>query len=184
MKYIHTVNFEDLQNINNRLRGGGASHVRLAQDTIPEKSMFVFEYFADHLLHLAQKDLRLPVTKGILKDALRGIAELHDKDIVHTGRSHLSRGGERRLISWVDIKADNVFVDWKDHHDGIIIERAQVGDLEDAAHIPPGSHMVGKQAGNWMWRSPEAHAQGPVNKPSDIFSFALVVSIYLVESLA
>lgn len=36
--------------------------------------------------------------------------------------------------------------------------------------------MVGKQAGNWMWRSPEAHARGPVNKPSDVFSFALVVS--------
>ncbi|KAB8221149.1 hypothetical protein BDV33DRAFT_171110 [Aspergillus novoparasiticus] len=24
-----------------------------------------------------------------------------------------------------------------------------------------------------MWRSPEAHARGPVNKPSDIFSFVL-----------
>lgn len=36
--------------------------------------------------------------------------------------------------------------------------------------------MIGKQAGNWMWRSPEAHARGPVNKPSDVFSFALVVS--------
>lgn len=36
--------------------------------------------------------------------------------------------------------------------------------------------MVGKQAGNWMWRSPEAHARGPVNKPSDVFSFAIVVS--------
>ncbi|KAL3473947.1 hypothetical protein BJX99DRAFT_260793 [Aspergillus californicus] len=34
--------------------------------------------------------------------------------------------------------------------------------------------MVGKQAGNRMWRSPEAHARGPVNKPSDIFSLALV----------
>lgn len=36
--------------------------------------------------------------------------------------------------------------------------------------------MIGKQVGNWMWRSPEAHARGPVNKPSDIFSFTLVVS--------
>lgn len=67
-------------------------------------------------------------------------------------------------------------IDWKEGQDGIVIERVQVGDLEDAAHIPPGSAMIGKQAGNWMWRSPEAHARGPVNKPSDIFSFALVVS--------
>jgi hypothetical protein len=67
-------------------------------------------------------------------------------------------------------------IDWKEDQDEILIERVQLGDLEDAAHIPPGSHMIGKQTGNWMWKSPEAHAQGPVNKPSDIFSFALVVS--------
>jgi hypothetical protein len=47
---------------------------------------------------------------------------------------------------------------------------------KDAAYIPPGCDMIGKQAGKWMWRSPEAHARGPINKPSDIFSFALVVS--------
>ena len=27
-----------------------------------------------------------------------------------------------------------------------------------------------------MWRGPEAHASGPVNKASDIFSFGIVVS--------
>ncbi|KAL2369969.1 hypothetical protein RJZ57_005624 [Blastomyces gilchristii] len=156
LKYIHTVNFEDLQEINNRLRGG-ANHVRLVQDIIPEKSMFVFKCYTDHLLNLTQKDLPLKVKKKILKCALHGVAELHDHDIVHT-----------------DIKPDNVFIDWKDDRDGIIIDQVKLGDLEDAAHIPPGSHMIEKQVGNWMWRSPEAHAKGPVNKPSDIFSFALV----------
>ncbi|ODH53694.1 hypothetical protein GX48_00112 [Paracoccidioides brasiliensis] len=159
LKYIHTVNYEDLQEIYNRLRGD-ANHVRLVQDTIPEKSMFVFEYYTDHLLNLAQKDLPLKVKKKILKHALCRIAELHDQDIVHT-----------------DIKPVNVFIDWKGDRDGIVIDRVQLGDLEDAAHIPPGSHMIGKQVGNRMWRSPEAHAEGPVNKPSDIFSFALVVSL-------
>ncbi|KUL81690.1 hypothetical protein ZTR_09993 [Talaromyces verruculosus] len=156
LKYIHEINYDDLQHINNKLRDGGG-HVRLAQDTVPEQSMFVFEYFTDHLLHLAQKDLSTETRKRILKDALQGIAELHDRDIVHT-----------------DIKADNIFIDWKSGQDGTTINRVQLGDLEDAAYIPPGSHMIGKQAGNWMWRSPEAHASGPVNKPSDIFSFALV----------
>ena len=48
--------------------------------------MFVFEYFADHLLHLAQMNLPPEVMKRILKDALRGLAELHDQDVVHTGK--------------------------------------------------------------------------------------------------
>ncbi|OJJ74559.1 hypothetical protein ASPBRDRAFT_668090 [Aspergillus brasiliensis CBS 101740] len=161
LKYIHAVNFEDLQDVNNRLYSH-ASHVRLAQDIIPHKSMFVFEYFTGHLLRLAQLDLSLGTKKMLLKEALLGIAELHDKDIVHT-----------------DIKADNFFVNWKDSFDGITIEKVQLGDLEDAVHIPPGSDMLGKQAGNWMWRSPEAHARGRVNKPSDVFSFALVC-IYVV----
>ncbi|RDW83584.1 uncharacterized protein DSM5745_03910 [Aspergillus mulundensis] len=156
LKYIHPVNFKDLQELNNRLRGNG-SHVRLALDTIPEKSMFVFEHFTGHLLNLAQKDLPLLVTKRILKDALTGLAELHDRDIVHT-----------------DIKADNVLINWEDRNNKIAVSKVQLGDLEDAAHIPPGCDMVGKQAGNWMWRSPEAHARGPINKPSDIFSFAIV----------
>lgn len=47
--------------------------------------MFVFEHFTGHLLTLAQKDLLLVVVKRILKNALTGIAELHDRDIVHTG---------------------------------------------------------------------------------------------------
>lgn len=56
------------------------------------------------------------------------------------------------------------------------ISQVQLADLEDSAHVPPDCDIVGKQAGNWMWRSPEAHASGPVNKPSDMFSFGIVVS--------
>ncbi|EFW23283.1 conserved hypothetical protein [Coccidioides posadasii str. Silveira] len=57
----------------------------------PQESIFVFEYFADHLLHLAQKDLPLEVTKRILRDALRGIVEFHDQDIVHTADNVFKR---------------------------------------------------------------------------------------------
>lgn len=56
------------------------------------------------------------------------------------------------------------------------INQVQLADLEDSAHVPPECDIVGKQAGNWMWRSPEAHTSGPVNKPSDMFSFGIVVS--------
>ncbi|RDK43510.1 hypothetical protein M752DRAFT_283201 [Aspergillus phoenicis ATCC 13157] len=160
-KYIGQSGY--LQDINNRLRNN-ASHVRLPQDIIPDKSMFVFEYFTGHLLHLAQQDLSLQTRKRLLKEGLRAIAEMHDKDIVHT-----------------DIKPDNFFVNWKHSDDGITIGKVQLGDLEDAVYIPPGSCMRGKQAGNWMWRSPEAHARGKVNKSSDIFSFALVRVIFAVS---
>lgn len=63
----------------------GRRHLRLIQDTIPARSMFVYTYFKDHLLFLVQKDLPLILTKRILKDALLGLAELHHENIVHAG---------------------------------------------------------------------------------------------------
>ncbi|KAF1816108.1 hypothetical protein P152DRAFT_110769 [Eremomyces bilateralis CBS 781.70] len=61
------------------------SILRLYKDVIPGKSTFVFEYFTGHLLQLAQKGLPISTTKKTLKDALLGIAELHDQEIIHTG---------------------------------------------------------------------------------------------------
>jgi serine/threonine protein kinase len=61
-------------------------YLRLSHDIIPEEATLVYHYFTDHLLSLAQKDLPLAVTKRILKDTLRGLAALHDQNIVHTGR--------------------------------------------------------------------------------------------------
>ena len=66
-------------------------YLQLWQDTIPDRSMFVFKYLNDHFLFLAQRDLPLPLTKRILKDALHGLAELHEQDIVHTGQDRLLR---------------------------------------------------------------------------------------------
>lgn len=58
----------------------------------------------------------------------------------------------------------------------MMIEQVQLTDLEDAAYVPSDCNIRGKQVGNWMWRSPEAHLQGHVNTPSDMFSFGVVVS--------
>jgi hypothetical protein len=57
----------------------------------------------------------------------------------------------------------------------VTVDQVRLGDLEDAAYISPDAHMIGKQTGNWMWRSPEAHARISVGAPSDVFSFAVVV---------
>jgi hypothetical protein len=58
-----------------------------------------------------------------------------------------------------------------------VAQQTQLADLEDSAHCPPPGNLIGAQLGNWMWRSPEAHAAGPMNKPSGVFAFAMVVSL-------
>lgn len=68
---------------------GSCPNLRLLQDTVPEQSMFVYNYLTDHLLGLAQRDLPITLTKRILKDTLRGLAALHDQNIVHTGNPNL-----------------------------------------------------------------------------------------------
>jgi hypothetical protein len=54
--------------------------------------MFVYKYFTDDLLSLARMDLPIAHTKRILKDTLRGLATLHDQNIIHTGKPSLSCG--------------------------------------------------------------------------------------------
>lgn len=60
-------------------------YLRLLQDTIPDRSMFVYNELKDYLLSLAQEDLPLLLTKRILKGTLQGLDELHHGNIVHTG---------------------------------------------------------------------------------------------------
>jgi len=77
-----------------------------------------------------------------------------------------------------DIKPNNILVDWhRDADDEIVVEQVQLTDLEDACFMPPNAAIVGLQPGNWMWHSPEAHAQGPCSESTDMFSLGLVVSL-------
>lgn len=52
-----------------------------------------------------------------------------------------------------------------------------LSDLENAAHLPNGRSLKGMPAGSDTWRSIEAHLKGELGKPSDMFSFGLVVCI-------
>lgn len=55
-------------------------------DTIPERLLFVYNYFAGDLLHLTGKeDLPYAARKRILRDALAGLAALHEQSILHGG---------------------------------------------------------------------------------------------------
>lgn len=64
----------------------GARYVRLLHDVVPESGTLVFEYSSNHLLYLVEeRNLSSALKKSMLRDTLRGIAELHDKNYVHTG---------------------------------------------------------------------------------------------------
>lgn len=134
-------------------------YIRVADDTIPDQSMFAYKYFKDQLLSFAQKDVPVSLMKRILRDSLRGIATLHEKGIVHT-----------------DIKPNNILVDWIETDGNPTVRQVQIADIDEAAYVPDDCAIVGRPVRNWMWRSPEAHASGQVHKPSDIFSFGVVVS--------
>jgi serine/threonine protein kinase len=142
--------FEDLR---------GSPYLRASVDACPDESVFVYKYLRDHLLSFIQNDVSLPIIKRVLRDALRGITALHGKGIVHT-----------------DIKANNILLDWRGSGGEVTVEQVQIADLEDAAYVPNDSVIRGRQVGNWMWRSPEAHVSAEVHTPSDMFSFGLVVS--------
>ncbi|KAF7136832.1 hypothetical protein CNMCM5793_006402 [Aspergillus hiratsukae] len=137
-------------------------YIRLPCDTIPDHRILVYRYLTDDFLRLVRKGIPMQTRKRILKTCLLGIAELHERHIVH-----------------LDIKPDNVLVDC--HQDGQepIIECVQLIDLENAAYLPKGRCIKGMLAGNDNWRSPEAHFKAELNKPTDIFSFG-IACIYAV----
>jgi hypothetical protein len=67
-------------------RIGNSPYVRTPSDSLPARRMFIFPYLDENLLRLVQKKLPLSSLKSILKRALRGLAMLHERDIVHNGK--------------------------------------------------------------------------------------------------
>lgn len=82
-------------------------------------------------------------------------------------------------LPYLDIKANNIMIQFSSRAPEWKIAKVQLVDLEDAHHTPPPAALGGAWVGNIMWRSPEAHAMGPIRKSSDMWSFGLVVCLYL-----
>lgn len=78
------------------------------------------------------------------------------------------------------MKPDNVMVDWNlDEQGQVQIERVALIDLDVSLKLKADKllRMPDMQRlGNFMWRSPEAQTGQGIGKPSDVFSFGLVVS--------
>lgn len=96
LKEIPRNNYEFRLEIYERL--GICPYVRGLEDAVLSHSIFVFKYLKENLLELVQKRIPIAVTKRILRDALRGLAALHDKDIVHNGNEALGLHTAKRWL--------------------------------------------------------------------------------------
>lgn len=67
-------------------------------------------------------------------------------------------------------------LNWKQDENGRFrIERVVLSDLDCALKLK-GEKLLDHRIGNVMWRSPEGQVGKGVGKPSEMFSFGLVVS--------
>ncbi|KAF2848282.1 kinase-like protein [Plenodomus tracheiphilus IPT5] len=131
--------------------------IRVPVDGIPGQRVLVYQYLKDDFLDLVKNPITLQVRKQILKATLQGIAELHDRDIVH-----------------LDSKPDNILNNSHNIETNTATPHVQISDLENAAYLPSPTCIVGMLAGNDNWCSPERHFKGELDKPTDLYSFGLV----------
>lgn len=61
-------------------------NVRTVIDTVQQLELFIFPFLAGDLLRLSQKNLSYETRRDILRSALHGLADLHDRDILHNGK--------------------------------------------------------------------------------------------------
>lgn len=76
-----------------------------------------------------------------------------------------------------DIKSENVLIDYKTMRDSSVdIVRVCLIDTENALQVKDEHFMYDIDIVYRFWRSPEAHTRRMIGKPTDIFSFGLIVS--------
>jgi serine/threonine protein kinase len=61
-------------------------YVRTVVDGLPGPELFIYPYLKTDLLQFTHENLTNDTRKGILKSALFGLAALHDRHIIHTGK--------------------------------------------------------------------------------------------------
>lgn len=145
----------------------GSNRLRMHTDYNKDKGehILVYPFFRDTLLGSIQKDAAFPLSERpkILRTVAEAVHEMHSQDWVH-----------------MDIKPDNILVDWTDDDgDGQkkTVTKVALGDFDLAFHPPPGKRLyLPFPFGNVMWRSPEGQAGKGITAASDVFSLGLVVS--------
>jgi len=64
-------------------------NLRTVIDGVPGPELFIYPFLQTDLLQFAQKNLTGTTRKSMLKSALTGLAAMHDRNIIHTGKSYL-----------------------------------------------------------------------------------------------
>ena len=79
--------FEYQENLQKSL--ASCPNLRTVIDIIPDFELFVYRFLAVDLLQICQTPLSMETRRSILRSALTGLAELHDRGIIHTGEFYL-----------------------------------------------------------------------------------------------
>jgi len=82
--------------------------------------------------------------------------------------------------SSLDVKPNNVFLNWYvNKKDQFQLKKVALGDMNCALKLK-GQKLLNQRMRNVMWRSLKGQLGKGVGKPSEVFSFALLVSQLLV----
>jgi serine/threonine protein kinase len=152
---------------------------RIHVDKIERQSILVYEYFKTDLLALVENFPPLPWTarKKIQKEIGNTLAEMYEKNWIHL---FACPGFDKSFANLtIDEKPDNIFLNWYvDSSDEFHLGKVVLGDMDCALKLK-GEKLLNYKIGNVMWRSPEGQLGRGVGKPSEVFSFALLVSLVL-----
>lgn len=89
MKNMIQGEFEYQLNLQKSL--SACPNVRAVVDTVQELEMFIYPFLSGDLLHLSQKSLSEETRRYILRNALHGLADMHNRDVLHNGKCERSR---------------------------------------------------------------------------------------------
>jgi serine/threonine protein kinase len=165
---------------------GDNPRLRIHVDDNEKENVLVYEYFKSDLLSLVENYPALPIEarKTILKEVGLGLNDIHTKHWIHLGiiPSRPAAVVYNSLLTYLslDVKPNNVFLNWYvDEKDQFQLGKVALGDMDCALKLE-GQKLLNQKIGNVMWRSPEGQLGKGVGKPSEVFSFALLVSQFLV----
>jgi serine/threonine protein kinase len=153
--------------------------LRIHVDHNEDENVLVYEYFKSDLLSLVENYPALPIEarKTILKEVGLGLNDIHMKHWIHLGMIPCIVTYDPRLTHpCPDVKPNNIFLNWYvDEKDQFQLGKVALGDMDCALKLQ-GQKLLNQKVGNVMWRSPEGQLGKGVGKPSEVFSFALLVS--------